>query len=387
MYRTLITLLVVVTGAVAAPAQWMFMKADGDSLVRIGVQHIYNVEFEQAEQAFAKVGQMYPEHPVSYFMDAMVDWWRIALDKRRHTYDQQFLNKIDKVLDRCESILQAEPMNVTALFFKGGALGFKGRFHALRHEFIDAATAGKEALAVLEESQKIAPGNHDMMLGTGIYNYYAAAIPEKYPMMKPAMLFVPRGDKTLGLLQLKAAASKARYANIEAQWLIVQTYLDWERVPSKAYDYAKDLHERYPKNPAFEVAYGRCLVSSGELDKMEQVFRTVLLNYMDKRRGYDEYVARDALYYIGMGRMIRKDFDIALKYFYKCDEACRLLDKDGPTDFMIKTNLKVGQIYDMQGKRALAIKQYNKVLNMPDKNDSHKLANLYLETPYGGRAP
>ena len=41
------------------------------------------------------------------------------------------------------------------------------------------------------------------------------------------------------------------------------------------------------------------------------------------------------------------DHDLALRYFYKCDEASRLLDEE-PSGFMAKLNLKVGQIYDLQ---------------------------------------
>ncbi len=50
------------------------MKADGDSLVRRGIDAIYNVEFQEAERYFLQVRTLYPEHPAGYFMDAMVDW-------------------------------------------------------------------------------------------------------------------------------------------------------------------------------------------------------------------------------------------------------------------------------------------------------------------------
>jgi tetratricopeptide (TPR) repeat protein len=271
---------------------------------------------------------------------------------------------------------------VTALFFKGGALGFKGRYHAIRKEYIDAANTGRDALNTLEESQKIAPGNHDIMLGTGIYNYFAIVIPERYPLLKPAMLFLPRGDRTLGLLQLKAAASKAQYAHVEAKWILVGAYYDWEKDAVRAMPFAKELAETYPNNPAFQRAYGRCLVRLGPLDKMEALWREVLVNYMDKRTGYDEYAAREALYYIGVRRMIEGDNDIALQYFYKCDEASRLLDTEGPSGFMVKLNLMVGKIYDLQGKRDLAIKQYRKVISMKDYDGTQAEAETYVRTPY-----
>jgi hypothetical protein len=49
---------------------------------------------------------------------------------------------------------------------------------------------------------------------------------------------------------------------------------------------------------------------------------------------------------------------------------------------MIMTNLKIGQIYDLQGKRELAVMQYDKVLDMKNFWDAHKAAKRYKESPY-----
>jgi hypothetical protein len=50
---------------------------------------------------------------------------------------------------------------------------------------------------------------------------------------------------------------------------------------------------------------------------------------------------------------------------------------------MVKLNLYVGKIYDLQGKRDLAIMQYKKVLSWQDIQNSHEEASRYLQTPYG----
>lgn len=362
-------------------AQWVLMKSDGDTILRKGIEHIYNVEFDEANESFRQVIQLYPDHPAGYFLDAMVEWWRINLDSRNKKADQQFLLKIDKVIRACDELLMETPKHITALFFKGGALGFRGRYSILRGNVFSALEDGREALDILIECQKIAPGNHDILLGTGLYNYYAAVLPEKYPALTPLIVFLPRGDKIIGLAQLKAASRKARYAAIEAKVLLVQAYLDMEKNPLEAVVFAKDLHQSYPKNPSFQRAYGRCLVTLGPLDSMEKVFRDVLVKFMDKQAGYDRLAAREALYYIGVGRLHGRDLDMALRYLYKCDEASRSLDED-PSGFMIKTNLRIGQIYDLQGKRDLALAQYNKVLRWNDVGGSHADAQKYVKSPY-----
>jgi len=382
MMKAVSTVIALVILSSVTQAQWMFMRQDGDTILREGVRAIYNVEFKKASEKFKQVIALYPEHPAGYFMDAMIDWWRILLNQRSTRYDQQFLSKIDRVLAKCDELLSAEPKNITALFFKGGALGFRGRYYAVRQQFVEAASVGKEGMEILRELQKIAPTNHDIMLGTGVYNYYAAALPERYPLLKPVMLFLPRGDKKLGILQLKAAGNQARYAAVEAKAQLMAILYNDEKKPSEAIVYARELTQQYPNNPYFARYLGRCLVQLGPLDSMEMVWRTLLLGYMDKKEGYDEFTAREALYYIGTVQMLKGNYDIALKYLYKCDEASRLVDKE-MSGFMVKANLKIGQIYDVQGKRDLAISQYKKVAGWRDYDGTQDEAARYIAKPYG----
>ncbi|NQW30407.1 MAG: hypothetical protein HQ472_07840 [Ignavibacteria bacterium] len=362
-------------------AQILFIKSDGDTLVRRGIELIYNVKFDSAHQMFESVKKMYPKHPAGYFMDAMVDWWRVSFDRSTRSYDQVFLNKIQKVLTVCEKAIEEDPSDIVALFFKGGALGFRGRYYALREDWLSAADDGATALPILQECQKIAPSNRDIMIGTGIYNYFAAMMPEKYPLLKPVMMFLPSGDKKIGILQLRAAAKSAKYAAVEAKAVLVQLYYDFENSPSEAIVYARDLANSYPNNPYFQRAFGRCLVQLGPLDTMEILWRNVTLACLDKKAGYDRHAAREALYYVGLSRMLHSDYDLALRYFYKCDEASRILDQD-PSGFMVKLNLKIGQIYDILDKRSLAVAQYQKVLAWRDYSGSIAEAQKYLSEPY-----
>ena len=71
------------------------MRSDADILVKKGAQQIYNLQFDSAAANFSKVRQMYPEHPAGYFLDAMVEWWRITTtSSRSKALDDVFLQKI-----------------------------------------------------------------------------------------------------------------------------------------------------------------------------------------------------------------------------------------------------------------------------------------------------
>lgn len=369
--------------AESAVAQWAIMKQDADSIVKLGSDYIYDCQFDKAEKCFEKVEALYPDHPAGYFLDAMVEWWKITLYRGSEKYNEAFLKKIDKVIDLTDKLLKENKYNINALFFKAGALGYRARYYVLDESWVSAAKDGAEAYDLMLECYKIAPGNHDIMLGTGIYNYFAAAIPEKYSIVKPLIAFIPRGDKQVGLLQLKASASLARYSAIEAKVVLLQIYTSFENNPYEALAIADELTKKYPNNPYFERAIGRAYVRLGYLDNWENTWRSILIKCFDKKFGYDPLTAREAMYYIGMALMDRNDYENALKYFYKCDEGSRKLDKSTPSGFMVYTNLRIGKIYDLQNKREYAVKQYKKVLNMKNYDNTHNEAEKYLKTPYG----
>ncbi len=371
-----------ISGFKAAQSQHYIMFSDADSLVRLGSDYIYNVQFDSARQCFNEVIERYPNHPAGYFLDAMVEWWKIWLHQKDYQWDDIFIKKINKVVDVCDRILDTNQYDLNAMFFKAGALGYRGRFYVVREKWLKAVSDGKTAYNLLQQCHRMAPGNHDIMLGTGIYNYFAAKFPEEYPIVKPLMKFFPDGDKYLGLLQLQAAARHARYAATEADVVRLQIYYQFEQNYTKTYEAAKKLFEEYPKNPYFHRYVGKSYIIKGRNTQAEQTWREILKRYIDKYPGYNVYAAREALYYIGYTLMRDRKYKDALKYFYKCDEACRKID-DKPSGFMVKLNLHIGKIYDRQGKRNLAIKQYKKVLDMREYDGSHEQADRYLENPYG----
>ncbi len=187
-----------------------------DSLITTGIHQIYNIKFPDAEVTFRKVIANYPDHPAGRFFLAMIDWWRILLDLDNESNDELFFQKLEDVIYQCDQMLEQDPDNVDALFFKGGAIGFRGRLRAYRESWIKAADDGREALPIVERASELDPSNMDVQLGFGIYNYYASVIPNDYPFLKPLMIFFPSGDKEKGISQLNTTASNGKYAKYEA---------------------------------------------------------------------------------------------------------------------------------------------------------------------------
>jgi tetratricopeptide (TPR) repeat protein len=336
-----------------ASAQWVLMREDADSLTRQGIFHIYNLQFDSAEAYFGELIRRYPDHPAGYFMDAMVSWWKILSSRRTRQYDEEFLQKIARVLQVCEPILQRNPYDIVGLFFKGGALGYRGRFYAMRERWIPAANDGREAFNILLQVQRLAPSNHDVLLGTGIYNYYAAKLPEMYPILRPLLLFLPPGDKELGILQLRASARHARYAATEARVVCCCRFSTISsKTPLRRSPLPKSCTGTIRAIRTSIATWGAATSGWGTCSAWRRPGARSCAAALRKWTGYDELTAREALYYVGLALMQRGQYEEALQYFYKCDELSRVLDED-PSGFMVKTNLNIGKIYDLQASATL----------------------------------
>ena len=354
-------------------------KPSYDSLVTAGINQIYSIKFSEAEKTFQILQKEYPKHPAGKFFFAMIDWWRIILSEENEEQDERFYEKIEETVDFCDEILEKDPNNVDALFFKGGSIGFRGRLRVMRESWFSAADDGREALPLVEQAHKLDPNNVDVKLGFGIYNYLAAVIPEKYPIVKPVMLFFPTGDKELGIKQLKEAASVGKYSKYEARYILVTFFYYFENDMISAQLYARQLVDSFPDNPVFERWQGRIAARKAEWDIVDSVFKNVLKKAEKNREGYNTpMVRREANYYIGQILKNKGDNTGAFSYYKKCIEDSKLIDHEKESGFRINATLYSGNIMEISGKYDEAKKYYNAVLKMREFNNSHTLAKTYL---------
>jgi tetratricopeptide (TPR) repeat protein len=353
-----------------------------DSAAVRGISCVYNLEFERAEREFSSMVRLAPQHPGGHFFLAMVDWWRIVIDLENRDYDERFFAALDRVIDLCDSILDANEDDMTALFFKGGALGFQGRLRFHRNDYLAAANAGRLALPLVQRASALEPDNDDIFLGTGIYNYYVAVIPQEYPWVKPLLLFIPPGDRAEGLAQLTRASDRGRYAGVEATYFLMQVYYFYEKDYAKALSLARRLHDRFPNNMLFHRFVGRCHAALNNWARTGEVFGDIAGRARAGQRGYNASAEREACYYVAIAEQNSGRLESALRELYRCDELSRELDREEPSGFMVMANLRLGMVYDLQGRRADAIGQYTKVLKMKEYKDSHTQAERYTKQPY-----
>ncbi len=362
-------------------------NSDFDSRVNSGIKQIYNIKFQQAEKTFRSVIADYPNQPAGRFFLAMIDWWKILLDPDNESYDEIFFQKLEDVIYQCDQVLDKNPNDVNALFFKGGSIGFRGRLRAFRESWLKAADDGREALPIVEQAASLDPNNMDVQLGFGIYNYYADVIPNEYPLIKPLMIFFPNGDKQKGIEQLKNTAFNGKFAKYEARYFLMTLYYRYESNAVIAGDYAKLLSDDFPDNPVFEKWRGRIAVRRGDYILADSLFRDVLNKSDKKYFGYDApNTLREAAYYVGYNLKNSGQLDSAKIYFDKCISESKKIDEEGEeSGFQVNAVLYLAQIAEALNNKNEAINLYENLLEMRDYGNSHSIAENSLKNIRGNK--
>jgi tetratricopeptide (TPR) repeat protein len=345
-----------------------------------GLDLLYNMQFRQAEAIFSVLASRYPDHPVGPFLQALVPWWQILTDLSDESRDREFVAAMNEVISRSDRMLRRDRRNVDARFFKGAALGFRGRHRANRRSFFPAARDGLRAMDYVISVSRDNPRNADFAFGRGIYDYYAAATPERYAWSRPFMALFPAGDKARGLAALHRTFRDGTYLQAEAAYFLLQIYYLFEPDYEKSQQFLRWLRQRYPDNAFFHTMEGRVHWRFGNWEQSDRAFRAVMRGYGQGRTGYNDAAAEQALFYLARVEERKGNFDQSLALLVRLEALAPRRPADAP--FVILGRLHHGMLHDMRGERDEAVRRYREVLEMPDFANSHDRARQLLRQEF-----
>jgi tetratricopeptide (TPR) repeat protein len=347
-----------------------------------GLDHLYNMEFGEAEVIFDRLAARHPEHPVAPFLQALVPWWQILMDLSDTRHDDAFFAAMDEVVERSDRLLDRDGDNLDAKFFKGAALGFRGRLQSNRRRWLKAALDGKRAMDYVIEVADDAGANADFVFGKGIYDYYAAAVPERYPWSKPFVAMFPSGSKARGLAAMHRTFREGSYLQAESAYFLLQIYYLYERDYTKSQQFISWLRENYPDNAFFHAMEGRIYARFGRWDESEDVFNAVMRRHAQGDTGYNDAIAEQALYYLGRHEQLQRNYGQALALFYRLEQIAE--SRPQQSAFQTLGRLRQGMSHDARGERDKALRRYREVLRLEDFAGSHDRARRYIDRPYQG---
>jgi hypothetical protein len=332
---------------------------------------LYNFKFDAAEKQFRWIKQKYPWHPLAYFLLGLSEWWKIMPATNERSHDDRFLAYMDSTILVAEHLHDKNPeYRVEAAFFLAAAYGFKGRLYSdeERKEWRKAAVAGKRALNYLEECKEKNYLSPELLFGDALYNYFSVWVPENYPALKPLLWFFPKGDKELGLKQLKEVSYNAFYTRTEAMVWLMRIWNSFENKNEQAQQLAEYLHQTYPDNPYFHRYYARVLYSRGLYPDMERESRSILERIDSGMLGYEATSGRYAAFFLAQFAETRRNAADARKYY---EMTVKYSEMTGATDsgYYLYSLIALGEIAQRQGNTAEAKRYFKEVKSKAGRKD------------------
>ncbi len=354
------------------------LSQTNDENILKGIDYIYHIKFDSADYVFKEIIRTDPDNPAGYFFLAMIDWWKINLNKENDSLDETFFTKTERVIEIADDKLDKNEFDDVAMFYKGGALGYRGLVRSLRESWLKAAEDGKEALNLLQKAYDINGNNKDVIFGIGMYNYFAEYVPDAYPVVKPLMLIFPKGDKIKGLNQIKESSSDSKYTKTEAKYVLAYLNLVYEKNYSEAEVYSSLLNKEFPENPIFEKYLYNSYNGQGKWDQAAEGWKKILEKIDSNYAGYNNLnLKREANYYTAVSLSKLNKLSEAEVYIKNAEEITKILDKEDETAYSAFIYLLSGMYNDSKGNKATAQLYYDKVLSMKNFQNSHAEAERF----------
>lgn len=237
------------------------------SLLDTGYRHLYNLQFDQAHQAFAGWQQLHPQDPLGPASDAaaylfsefnrlhvlefelFTDDNRLAKQPRLSPdpkVKQAFQAELERTQQLAETALRRDPHDANALFAKALRLGLQGDYTALiEKRYLAGLGYMKQGRTVAQQLLSQDPSYYDAYLAIGVENYLLSLKPA--PVRWLLRLDGAETDKTLGLEKLQIVAQKGHYLLPYARLLLAVSALrDHNRAQARSL--LEGLAQEFPRN-------------------------------------------------------------------------------------------------------------------------------------------
>jgi hypothetical protein len=343
---------------------------------------LYNFKFTEAEKQFRYLRNKYIWHPLPYFLMGLIEWWKIMPNTKDTSHDDLFVAYMDSTINIAEKLYDKYPeYKVEASFFLSAAYGFKGRLYSdeERRSWGKAASAGKSALKYLEESKSKQHLSPELLFGDALFNYFSVWVPENYPALKPILWFFPKGDKALGLKQLKEVSYNAFYTRTEAMMWLMRILNSYENDQQQALQISEYLNQSFPDNPFFHRYYARILYSIGKFTQAEPVCKNILMRIDSAQLGYEATSGRYAAFYLGEIYDARKNPEEAKKYYKLCVHYAEQIEAT-ESGYYLYSLIALGEIAEKQGNKSEARQYFKDVKKRAKRKDeAYKSAKKRLK--------
>lgn len=365
--------------------------------VELGYEHFYNLEYPEAIARFEQAIAGHPDDPElhNHLAQALVfqEMYRDgALESelvsgtnaflRRPKLnpspemERRFLGEIAKAMDLSQTRLRANPKDTAAMYALGIAYGLRCSYYwvvkkAWRDSLRDA-TAGRRLHNRISELE---PSNVDARLVQGVHDYTVGSLPWGWRML--GFLVGIHGDKEKGIRTVQDVAQHGISNRVDAQVFLCAMYRR-ENQTARAVPLVQDLIHRFPRNYILRLELSQMYSMAGDKAHALEAVREAARLKSGHAPGYDRAPWHKIWYQEGTIQFWYNDLDAALENLKKvAAEGDELDPNTGVTAW-----LRIGQIYDLKGRRAEAAQAYQRAIAYAPLAEAAQESRRYLAAPY-----
>ncbi|MCZ7626509.1 MAG: hypothetical protein C3F12_01660 [Candidatus Methylomirabilota bacterium] len=362
----------------APELSWANLWTDTRSLelAIAGTDHLLNLDYDLAEQSFARLGDVDETGLLAPFYRSFVALARLQDREPTRQEMDGFLAAMRALIAKAEVRVKQTPEEPDLLLLLGMAWGSKAMIDSALGNYFAAYEAIRQTKWYLDRCLARQPTRYDAYYGLGLYDYILARVAWYY---RPFMhLALPPGDRERGLQELTTASERGATTRMLAKLALLQTYTGIEREFEKARPLADELLRRFPGNP--ELYFVAALVYSelGRFPEALQIGHRIRANLDSGRDHFTSEMRPRYLQLMGKIYMDRGDYPTALGFFRQAVEQ--------PTDRYAWVTAwawtRTGMIQDLLGKRAEAQRSYRMALAIKTDSIAKDTATQYLHEPY-----
>ncbi len=365
--------------------------------VEDGFEHFYNLEYDEALAAFRTAIAADPANPRIYNHVAQTILYRElfrvgALESELVSGSNPFLRRpkvnptpedqrqfddaIAAAMSLANERLAERPDDTQALYSLGVSYGLRANYNFLiRKAWMDALRDATTARKLHDRVVKLDPGFTDARLIPAVHDYVVGSLPLHWKLLGFLVGF--RGDKQRGIETLELIARRGTFNRDDAKILLCAIYRR-ERHPERAASVLEELIPRYPRNYILRF---ELVQMYSDLGRKEQALAVLREMERLKRAGAPGYarLAWEKIWF-SRGTLLfwYRDFEQALEDFHKVTQHPQAVDLNTE----VLAWLRLGQTYDLIGKRRQAIQAYQRAIRTAPESDRAREARRYLRSPY-----
>jgi len=289
---------------------------------------------------------------------------------------RRFDQAIDHAMELAQARLKRNPRDTQALYALGVSYGLRANYNFLvRKAWRDSLRDATSARRCHSRVTDIDPGCIDARLVQGLHDYIVGSLPFYWRVV--GFLIGFRGNKDEGIRLLELVSQKGTVNRIDAQILLCAVYRR-ERSPQRAVPLLQDLIRRFPRNYLLPMELAQMYSDLGDREKALAPLRRLEELKRSGAEGYAQLRIERICFAEGTIEFWYNDLDQALADMKTVTAAAEDLDLNTG----VMAWMRLGQIYDLKGQRALAIDAYRHAMAFAPDSDAARESRQYLVSPY-----